>query len=156
MKSPLNCLIVLATAFRLIAAAPGNSTSLAVKKSLFPPVIQVVVQNHSGNELRLWKSSNSWGSRTMSFEVKDVSTGKVFLVERKKLNFTRNVAEWFAVKSGNKHTIRCDLGDDTWTTDPALLIKGKTVQIRSILNIPSTPEAREEGVFIGTLESPFQ
>jgi hypothetical protein len=124
-----------------VATSPGGAVSFIV-----------VLTNLSDTAVTTWENANSWGYRTLAFEI-TTKDGKRHIATKKRQVFTRNGPSTFVIAPGVSRLIPVRLDSD-WDGVPALQIDaGETFQIRAIYEVPPSPEAATAGVWVGRVAS---
>ena len=113
----------------------------------------LLVTNKSDRPQRMWLDSNSWGYRSISFELTDAS-GKTYRVARKDTVFTRNIPSYWTIASGDTLVTDVYFGDlSLWDGFPLRKGQSTTVRLRAVLDVPASPESAQLGVWTGRVES---
>jgi len=113
----------------------------------------LLLTNKSNRPQRVWQDSNSWGYRSISFELTDAS-GKKWRVARKNTVFTRNIPSYHTIASGDTLVTDVYFGDlDLWDGFPLQKGQSTTVRMRAVLDVPESPESAQFGVWTGRVES---
>lgn len=116
------------------------------------PAGAVVLQNRGAAPLRLWRTGNSWGDETLSFDV--IAGNRSHSLSRPPQVYTRNVPSSFLLDSGAEHKIAFDLGEGTWQPGETLsLLNTPEAQLFAVYDVPVSPEALVHGVWTGRLRS---
>jgi hypothetical protein len=117
-----------------------------------PRDFYVVLTNVSGVSQNVWETSNSWGYRTISFEL-TTDDGKKVIVSRGPEVFTKNNPSTFAIQP-NEHQAYAIHLDKWWVTNSPLRKSDEMpISVKAIYEVPATQEARERKVWIGRIES---
>jgi hypothetical protein len=115
--------------------------------------LEVSVRNASTSPARLWELENSWGWFAFSFELQDKAGGNSTALRRAPREWTKNGPDHFILQPGETRAFRFDLDDGWWVADRPPALSDKAMRIRAKLSIGESPEARQYGVFVGTLFS---
>jgi len=144
-KAPFNLSIV-----------PTSSTSdsrVITIASQKPHEFYVVLTNVSNKPQPVWETSNSWGSRTISFEFQ-FGNNPPILVARGPEGFTVNRPSTFLIPPG-EHKVYPIRLDKWWDTRGIPKSTEASVRIKAIYEVSKTPEASEYNVWVGGVESPY-
>jgi hypothetical protein len=127
----------------------GSTIDMAHDK---PRDFYVVLTNVSSEPQAVWEDWNSWGYRTISFELTTVD-GKKFVVSKRPGIFTVNFPSTFLIEPGEHQVFAIRL-DQWWETHPSLPKANQTaITLKAIYEVPPTPEAAQYKVWTGRLES---
>ena len=117
-----------------------------------PPAGAVVLTNIGDGSVRLRQTGKSWGDDVLSFDVEHEGSSIRF-VGRPQV-YTRNVSSSLVMPAGGEHRLYFDLVDSScgiaapldrpWHDDARLV---------AVYAVDETPEAREQGVWVGRIES---
>lgn len=138
-----------------IDPAPGEERLLDLLIEPVPlpaPAGDAVLVNRGSVPARVWRMGNSWGDRTLSFEItRDGRTVPVVLGPQE---YTRNVPSSFEIPPGGRHAFPFDLRDGTWETGPAadLLAEGGA-DLVAVYELKPDQEALEQGCWTGQVTS---
>jgi hypothetical protein len=100
----------------------------------------------------VWEHWNSWGYRTVSFEL-TTADGKRFLVSKRQQDFTMNYPSTFLIEPG-EHQVYAIRLDERWETHPLLPKTDETpITLKAIYEVAPTPEAAQHKVWTGRQES---
>jgi hypothetical protein len=133
-----------------VSIVPGRSGITIAKNK--PDVFYVVLTNISGEAQAVWETWNSWGYRTISFEL-TTTDGKKFGVSRRQEGFTRNGPSTFLVKPGENSVFAIRL-DEWWEIHPTLPKSDEMpITVKAIYQVTPSAEASESKVWTGHLES---
>ncbi len=147
-----------------IATSGGSFNSLAISKvTMLPSALMTIeLENSSKKPLRVWKDSNSWGA----------ARWRVLLIRKGHLEtffqnpdqgFTVNWPEFVEIAGGGHIVQKLDLNGGNWCGLGRCSIYnergfgGEKVSFESndmliiIYDVPSTQEARDEGVWYGVI-----
>jgi hypothetical protein len=97
----------------------------------------------------LWKDSNSWGYYKISVCLVQ-KKGKVVQIPKKPADFTKNGPQFFEIGPGESSETRIDLKDGYWALPEGLDLEDWPVFVSVVLNVESTPEAKEFKTWVGT------
>jgi len=133
-----------------------NHESLAVhielRSSAPRPGGTVVFVNMGSTPLRLWRTGSQWGDTALSFEVRRGE--RTWYVLRKPQDYTRNVPSLVRVPPAARYEAVFDLGDGQWEADaPIDQLAVADAQLVAVYDNRSSPEAVDQGVWIGQLRS---
>ncbi len=119
-------------------------------------VLRVTVVNDGEQDLRIWSRDNSWGWSMFSLVVEAPDSGQRRELTAVPVRWTRNVPRALTVPAGatlddvlrRSHPAWEEGagGDDDWLDQP--------VQVQVRLRVSDSPEALEQGVFVGEAVSP--
>jgi hypothetical protein len=112
----------------------------------------VTLASPGGRSVRLWRPGNSWGDTVLSFELHHgAGTARII---RKAQEYTRNVPAFVDLPPSDKQRWPFTLGADEWETDtPIDQLDWPGSRLIAVYEVPGTPEARENGVWTGRLQS---
>jgi hypothetical protein len=142
------------TPFTLSIVPTGsNSASRFITiASQNPHEFYVVLTNISNEPQSVWETRNSWGSRTISFEF-IFGNNPPILVARGPEGFTMNFPSTFVIPPG-EHKVYPIRLDKWWDTAGIPKSDETPVIVRTIYEVPNTPEASQYKVWVGRVESP--
>ena len=116
------------------------------------PAGNVVLINTGNQDVRLWRTGNSWGDTVLSFKV--IRDEKVWRLLRREHEYTRNVPSSFELPAGDRHEWAFDLGDGEWEAeDSAEQLSVLGAWLVAVYDVPRTPEAVGHAIWIGRLQS---
>ena len=114
----------------------------------------VVLTNTSDRAQPVWQTSNSWGFWTISFDFTLPDGSHVRTSRNRSEAFTKNSPGSFIVLP-RQHQIYPIQLDTTWDDRPHFPKAGSTrVTLKAIYEVRSTPEALQQSVWVGRVESP--
>jgi hypothetical protein len=117
-----------------------------------PEEFYVVLKNISGVPQAVWETSNSWGFQTISFEFVTADGTKTVVSQREQI-FTANVPSTFIIQPGEQQVYPIRL-DKSWLTHPTLRNADEMpISVKAVYEVPPTPEAAQQKVWTGRLES---
>jgi len=112
----------------------------------------VTLASPGGRSVRLWRPGNSWGDAVLSFELHQGDTTAHII--RKAQEYTRNVPAFVDIPPGDEQRWLFTLGSGEWEADtPIDQLDWHGSRLIAIYDVPGTPEARQNGVWIGRLLS---
>jgi hypothetical protein len=127
----------------------GSTIDMAHDK---PRDFYVVLTNVSPEPQPVWEVWNSWGYRTISFELATVA-GKKFVVSKRPGMFTANFPSTYLIEPGEHQVFAIRL-DQWWETHPTFPKADETqIMLKAIYEVPPTTEAAQHKVWTGHLES---
>jgi hypothetical protein len=130
--------------------AATQSISIAAAK---PRTFFVVLTNISKRREPVWETWNSWGYRSISFEL-SLPDGTQRTVSKKQQGFTKNFPSTFSIPPGGHQVYPIQL-DSSWNNLPAFLAAGQTtVTLKAIYEVGPSKDAGDLHVWIGRVESP--
>ena len=138
---------------RVDQPAPQSGTiNIAISNEEFFPRFTVNIVNNTPHPQRIWKMSNSWGSKCLGFDFYLAGTDTpAFYVERKVLAFSRNMPEFVQLPVNGSASFEIDLSDDTWYIREFLSSPAKCYDMRCWYKAANSPEAKEKGVVLRRL-----
>ena len=111
----------------------------------------VILTNKSGAAQKIWKDSNSWGYSALRFEVTD-EAGSNLVLRKKERSWRKNTPSFWVISDGESLVYDVFLASGEW--DGVLnQMRGQSIEIRSVLEIPEEDKARELGVWTGRITS---
>ena len=117
---------------------------------------RLVFLNHGRQSQRIWEFDNSWGWNTLTWMIGE-NGNRSQMAEIRKLQtraWTKNGPVFFELSAGDRRIIPVSFLDGQWELPTGLnAFKNKTVIVKARLDIPASPEATSNQVFVGTLES---
>ena len=117
-----------------------------------PATFYVVLTNQSDKPQLVWEAWNSWGYRSISFEITS-SSGKTYVVSKKEHGFTRNFPSVYPIASGEQQVFPIQL-DDEWVGKPTYEAVGTDrVTVKASFEIEPSKEASTAGVWVGQVSS---
>jgi hypothetical protein len=130
------------------AATQAISMAAAQPRTFF-----VVLTNTSKGPEPVWETWNSWGYRSILFELR-LPDGTQRTVSKKQQVFTRNFPSTFSIPPGGHQVYPIQL-DSSWDNLPAFLAAGQaTVTLKAIYEVVPSKDAGDLHVWIGRVESP--
>jgi len=134
------------------STAEERSIASAAKRA---ETFYVVLTNTSGQAQPVWQTSCSWGFWTVSFDITLPDGKHVHTSRNHEQAFTKNTPATFLVLPGQQQIYPIQL-DSTWDNLPQFPQAGTTrITLKAIYQVGSTPEAVQENVWVGRLESPI-
>jgi hypothetical protein len=113
----------------------------------------VVLTNISAERQPVWETWNSWGYRSISFEL-SLPDGTRRIVTKKQQGFTKNFPSTFSIPPGGQQVYPIRL-DSSWDSLPAFPSTGETtVTLKAIYEVAASKEAGDSHVWIGRVASP--
>ena len=113
----------------------------------------VLWTNTSLQPVRIWADSNSWGYRSLWFEITDAA-GKHWRALKKKTIVTQDAPAYVTIAPGQTLTKRVFFGDTTlWEGFPAEKDRPFSVHARAVFHVAPSPEAARSAVWTGRIES---
>jgi len=111
--------------------------------------------NNTSSVIRIWQSDNSWGWENLSFILRIENTGtQINITRAKTMGWTKNGPGYFEILPGQEIITPVQLTGKSWEADQTLsIMNNEIVSVKALLNILSTPEAKELDVWIGKAES---
>src|SRR4030095_12686533 len=116
-----------------------------------PHEFYVVLTNISNEQQPVWESSNSWGSKTISFEF-TLDNSRRILVSKGPEAFTINHPDTFLIPPG-EHKVYAIHLDSWWDTGSIPKSDEMLISLKAIYDVPNTPEATQYHVWTGHVES---
>jgi hypothetical protein len=116
-----------------------------------PHEFYVVLTNISNEQQPVWETSNSWGSKTISFEFM-LDNNRRILVSKGPEVFTINHPDTFLIPPG-EHKVYAIRLDSWWDTASIPKSDEMAISLKAIYDVPNTPEATEYRVWTGHVES---
>lgn len=113
----------------------------------------VVLTNRSGSALNVWKDSNSWGYSALRLEVTD-ETGSTLVLHKKERSWRKNTPSFWAVADGESLVYDVFLAAGEWD-GVSEKMRGRTIKMRAVLEIPEDEKTREFDVWTGQVASPL-
>ena len=139
-----------------VAIVPSRSASdsriITIAKEK-PHEFYVVLTNVSNEPQPVWETSNSWGSRTISFKFQ-FGNNPPILVARGPEIFTVHRPSTFLIPPGEHKGYPIRL-DKWWDTRGIPKSTKTSIRIKAIYEVSKTPEASEYNVWVGRVESPY-
>lgn len=112
----------------------------------------VVLTNRSGTTQNIWKDSNSWGYSALRLEVTD-GTGNTSVLSKKERSWRKNAPTFWVLADGESLVYDVFLAAGEWD-GVSEKMRGQSVKMRAILEIPEDEKTRELGVWTGKTTSP--
>ena len=116
----------------------------------------LVFVNPGETSHKIWEFHNSWGWNTLTWRLMESGDRSNF-IEIKKLSkkaWTKNGPTYFELTKGSRSEIPINLMDGDWEIPDAVnKLKSKVIIVKLILDIPVSPEAEMNKVFVGKLET---
>lgn len=117
-----------------------------------PPTGAVVFSNQSLMVVRVWQTTNSWGDQALSLVARRLHTSWSF--DRRNAVYTVNFPLSVAAPPGGAYTWPFDIGDGTWDADGTIDRRvGGGLHLVALYEPANSPEAKQQNVWIGRLES---
>lgn len=120
---------------------------------------EVVLTNTSDKPLRIWESWNSWGWKTLSFEIK-LPDGQVIYTEQTDARlWSKNVPNWDQIPPNRHYVFRVDFKPmkqgGYWDNSILDYVNESPTKckIKAIYEICQSDELYEENVWMGRVES---
>jgi hypothetical protein len=119
-----------------------------------PETFYVVLTNVSDRAQPVWQTQCSWGFWTISFELTMLDGKKLHITKNKNEAFTKNSPAIFLVPPSQYQIYPIQL-DSQWDNRPQFTKSGSVrVSLKAIYEVGPTPEAAEQNVWVGRVESP--
>jgi len=132
-----------------LSSSEGESIAMANYK---PRDFYVVLTNISQEPQAVWGYWNSWGYKTISFEVTTADGKKSRILKRDEV-FTVNFPSTFVVKPSEHQVFVIHL-DKWWQARPALPKADlMPITLRAVYEVLPTPEANQYKAWTGRIES---
>ncbi len=153
--------LALATALACTAGCRTVRTAnpelaVAVDRSHFPALLDVLLSNRTAQAVRIWEWANSWGWDNLSVQIQEERKRELFWVVRKETSFSRN-GPTFDVLGPQESLIRkINTGDGWWTIPPGINLTNDHYRLRVRLRIAPSREARKCHVFVGEVYSDWK
>jgi len=116
-----------------------------------PDEFYVVLTNVSNEPQSVWETWNSWGSRTISFEV-TFGNNPPILVAREQEEFSKNLPSTFLIPPG-EHKVYPIRLDKRWDVGSIPKSTEARASVKAVYEVPVTPEASTYHVWTGRVES---
>ena len=117
-----------------------------------PDTFYVVVTNVLEQPLAVWALSNSWGYRSLSFEM-TMQDGTTVTIFKKPQVFTRNVPSAFLIPPHEHQVLPIQL-DSKWQNRPSFPVAGsEPIILRVIYEVAPSVEATDHAVWTGRVAS---
>jgi hypothetical protein len=133
---------------------PPPGLSILVEDASSFSKVRIAVKNEGRVELRLWKSSNSWGYRNLSICLL-LKDGRIVQVCRKAEVFSRNIPSSSAVAAGKELAMPVDLGDGWWDI-PKNTNLADVQYLSAVYAVEGTQESQKFGVWTGVAVSTWR
>jgi hypothetical protein len=111
----------------------------------------VALTNVSARPQWVFETWNSWGYQAISFEF-TMSDGRKAVASTKEQAFTRNFPSTFLLSPGEQYIYTVSL-DNKWDIRPMPEKGESNLTLKAIYQISTSPEATEQGVWTGRIES---
>jgi hypothetical protein len=138
---------------------PSKSDELELRLAVHGERLELTIANASDHALRLWEWENSWGWRSLSFEL-DAGGAVHAEIVRASRDWSKNAPVAFVVPPQSERDVSIDLRDGWWemrtrSGNGAVLEHQheERVRARAVLRIEPSPEAETQRVFTGTAAS---
>lgn len=129
--------------------------AIDLRLTIEPEILRVTVLNRGEQNLRLWDRHNSWGWSMFSLLLVISGSAQEREMTAKAVRWTRNVPRALDLPVGEQLDYELRHDDPSWEgLDNANAWLSQPLQVRVRLRIPETPEALEQGVFIGEAITP--
>lgn len=117
-----------------------------------PATFYVVLTNQSDKPQLVWEAGNSWGYRSISFEITS-SSGKTYVISKKEQRFTRNFPSTYSIPPGAQQVFPIEL-DDEWLGKPSHESAGTDrVTVKALFETKPSNEASTMGVGVSRISS---
>ncbi|MBA4055211.1 MAG: hypothetical protein C0490_10900 [Marivirga sp.] len=114
----------------------------------------IVLTNMSSQEIILWETNNQIGWESISFHLKSQSSNAISVIKRKVRDWTGAGLTVLKLPPGGVHTLKINLKDGWWDIDEAKNnLNNETILIQAVFESAPSSEAKENGVFVGTVYS---
>jgi hypothetical protein len=119
-----------------------------------PETFHVVLTNVSDHAQPVWQTWCSWGFWTVSFDI-TLPDGKKLRISRNQNEaFTKNSPATFLIRPGQQQVYPIQL-DSSWENRPQFAKAGTSgITLKAIYEVRATPEASQQNVWLGRIESP--
>jgi len=136
----------------------AGSSRLALDVLVRRTQLDVIIDNHGTDSVRVWDRSNSWGWNTLSLTVATLSPSEShFTLTPKVRAFTRNGPGFIEIPAGGSHLTVITPDYPEWDQLERIAhLRGETLRVQANLRIPPSPEATVLGVFVGEVDSQWQ
>ncbi|MDB5026444.1 MAG: hypothetical protein JWO66_133 [Candidatus Eremiobacteraeota bacterium] len=138
---------------------PSKSDELELRLALHGARLELAIANASDRAMRLWEWENSWGWRSLSFEL-DAGGAVHAKIERASRDWSKNAPVAFDIPARSERNVSIDLRDGWWEmrarsgSEPVVeRLYDERVRVRAVLRIEPSPEAERQHVFTGTATS---
>jgi hypothetical protein len=135
----------------IVPTTSSSDSRVITIASQKPDEFYVVLTNISNEPQSVWETWNSWGSQTISFELK-FGNNPPILIARGPETFTRNFPSTFLIPPGehNVYPIRLDKWWDVRSIPKSMEM---AVSLKAVYEVQVTPEAATYHVWTGRVES---
>ena len=116
-----------------------------------PYEFYVVLTNISNEPQAVWETSNSWGSKTISFEF-TLDNNRRVVVSRGPEGFTINHPDTFLIPP-SEHKVYAIRLDSWWDTGSIPKSDEMPISLKAIYDVPNTLDSTAYHVWIGRIES---
>jgi hypothetical protein len=114
----------------------------------------VTFRNETDAELTIWDEGSSWGDAALFFEVQQ--GGRTEQLQRREQLYTRNFPRTAALPAGGSQERTVALTAEEWEPGEAFDRLGDAdAQLRAVYRSGDSAEVEQEGVWAGTVSSPF-
>lgn len=133
----------------------GSTIPLQLRVALEPDELVVRIENPTDAPIRVWELGNSWGGASWSVVVRvEGSEGAGFTLRPSNQGYTRNVPRFLTLPAGGVGEVRLAPSGREWTAGEDLsALQTAELEVRVVLDIAPSPEASENGVAVGHVES---
>jgi hypothetical protein len=138
---------------------PWKSHELELRLAVHGERLELTIANASDRALPLWERENSWGWRSLSFEL-DAGGAVHAEIVRASRDWSKNGPVAFVMPPRSERDVSINLHDGWWdmrtrSGNGAVLerLRQERVCVRAVLRIEPSPEAERQRVFTGTATS---
>jgi hypothetical protein len=133
------------------STAEERSVAIAAKQ---PETFYVVLTNTSDRAQPVWQTWCSWGFWTISFDITMPDGKRLHISRNHKEAFTKNSPATFLIPAGQHQVYPIQL-DSQWENPPQFTGAGSVhITLKAIYEVPATPEATQQNVWVGRVQSP--
>jgi hypothetical protein len=98
-----------------------DKSDMHIELTLVPDHVEVIFANESSAPLRLWELENSWGWRSVSFQIRsEQDTGVSTILHDWRREWTVNAPTVFVLAPGEKRGFPMNLNDGWWMRDQTI------------------------------------
>ncbi len=116
--------------------------------------LKVAFSNNTSSPKKIWGQNSFEGWDAVSFKIRSESQDSIQSIKRKNRDWTGEGGSILTIAPGDSHLAFFNLKDGWWDIAEDIYgLNNESLLVQATFNSPPSPEARENGVYTGVLES---